>query len=376
MLKKRVFLFVTGILCALACALPGARPAWAKPEVYPFPGMVLDRDNPQPDMPPFYAAPYAPTFAERKRLALEWSADNDLGEHGAMARAVLGRADGMPEASVNYIEKRLGEREDCADFTAIRAVLAMYVHRDHPFLSDAHFSRIKKTLLDFKYWIDEPGPDTMISWTENHMILFHANEYLAGQMFPDEVFTNNGQTGSWHMEHARKFIMQWMDRRARWGFSEWDSNVYYSEDLGGVLALAQFAQDEDVARAAAIVADLMFFDMATDMFHGVYGTSHGRTYAKDVLTGRTDDTHGVLTILTGVGQFSGAGGMAPIALCASGRYTPSDVIVSLAGNDVKTVEELTQTLLASTIGQPIEIKYWRGNQQFTTTAVPVENPRP
>ena len=53
-----------------------------------------------------------------------------------------------------------------------------------------------------------------------------------------------------------------------------------------------------------------------------------------------------------------------------------DVVVSLGGQEVDTVEEFTKVLHASTIGQPLEIKYWRGKNQYTTTAVPIESPRP
>jgi serine protease Do len=53
-----------------------------------------------------------------------------------------------------------------------------------------------------------------------------------------------------------------------------------------------------------------------------------------------------------------------------------DVIVGIGGQDVVNVEELTKILHASPIGVPLEIKYWRADQQFTTTAVPIENPRP
>ena len=43
-----------------------------------------------------------------------------------------------------------------------------------------------------------------------------------------------------------------------------------------------------------------------------------------------------------------------------------DVIVSIGGKEVTAVEELTKILHASTIGQPLEIKYWRGDQQYTS----------
>jgi serine protease Do len=53
-----------------------------------------------------------------------------------------------------------------------------------------------------------------------------------------------------------------------------------------------------------------------------------------------------------------------------------DVVVSIGGQDVTTVEEFTKILHASTIGQPLEIKYWRGNKEYTTTATPIESPKP
>jgi len=52
-----------------------------------------------------------------------------------------------------------------------------------------------------------------------------------------------------------------------------------------------------------------------------------------------------------------------------------DVIVIIGGTEVGTVEELTKVLHAHPIGQPLEIKYWRGDQEYTTTAVPIETPR-
>jgi serine protease Do len=52
-----------------------------------------------------------------------------------------------------------------------------------------------------------------------------------------------------------------------------------------------------------------------------------------------------------------------------------DVIVSVDGTEVTTVEELTQILHKSTIGQALEIKYWRGNTQYTASVTPSESPR-
>ncbi len=53
-----------------------------------------------------------------------------------------------------------------------------------------------------------------------------------------------------------------------------------------------------------------------------------------------------------------------------------DVIVSIGGNDVTAVEELTHFLHLSKIGEPLEIKYWRGKNEYTTSVIPAESPRP
>jgi serine protease Do len=53
-----------------------------------------------------------------------------------------------------------------------------------------------------------------------------------------------------------------------------------------------------------------------------------------------------------------------------------DVITSIGGAEVDSVEELTKILHAATIGQPLEIKYWRDKAEHTTQVIPIESPRP
>ncbi|MCK4273304.1 MAG: trypsin-like peptidase domain-containing protein [Dehalococcoidales bacterium] len=53
-----------------------------------------------------------------------------------------------------------------------------------------------------------------------------------------------------------------------------------------------------------------------------------------------------------------------------------DVIVGIGGEPVTNVQEFTRFLHASEIGQPLEIKYWRGDKEYTTTVIPTESPHP
>jgi len=53
----------------------------------------------------------------------------------------------------------------------------------------------------------------------------------------------------------------------------------------------------------------------------------------------------------------------------------ADVIVSIGGQNVTDVPSFTHALNLCKIGQPTEVKYWRGNTENTVMVTPVETPR-
>ncbi|MCL2479557.1 MAG: hypothetical protein FWF22_08645, partial [Treponema sp.] len=133
--------------------------------------------------------------------------------------------------------KMVTDHVDCADFV-LPAFLSMFTrYGDSSLLTPENREAIKKAALGFKYAMDDPNEDKfgVCYFTENHQALYASCEYIAGQMFPDELFTNNNQKGSWHCERGKRRMLQWIDWRAKLGYSEWLSNGYYGEDL---LALA------------------------------------------------------------------------------------------------------------------------------------------
>jgi hypothetical protein len=213
-------------------------------------------------------------YASRQKAFLEFAATAKPGGlYSQVARLELGRGP-LNEQAIRDALETLRVRRDGGDFVA-NALLRM-VKYDSPLLSPALRKEIKAALLGFKYWADEPGGKDLLSmWSENHQINYHSAEYLAGQLYPDETFVNNGKTGRAHMETARKRILRWIDTKARTGFNEWDSNNCYINTSAALMNLAELAKDEEVARKAAMMVDVMFFDIAVDSFRGGYGTSHG-----------------------------------------------------------------------------------------------------
>ena len=172
----------------------------------------------------------------------------------------------------DFIDARL----DCADFRLITLLRVLHSSANH--LSVNTLSRMKKTVLNFRYWMDEPGHDSICWWSENHQILFFSCQFLAGGLYPDEVFTCGGLTGAALRSKARVRILRWMRRRWDHGFVEWHSNTYYEEDAAPLVNLVDFADDKEIAGKAAIILDLLLADMAMHSFRGLFSVSSGRCY--------------------------------------------------------------------------------------------------
>lgn len=272
-----------------------------------------------------------------------------------ISRLALG--DPIDEGVVYEALESVNTRQDCADFSAVGLLRILYQFAESPHLSPALADAIRHTLLHFKYWIDEPSQEMMCFWSENHQILFHSAEYLAGQLFADEIFPNVGQRGRWHMEKAKPKILRWIDLKARIGFSEWDSNCYYDEDMAPLLNLADFASDAEIADKAARLLDIMFFDMAVDSFRGTYGTSHGRTYPRHVLSGRDEATAAVSKIAWGMGIFNAPSNMTAVSLAVSPRYRVHPLIERIGQDLPDEIENRERHSLRTEQAEQFGIRY-------------------
>ncbi len=180
-------------------------------------------------------------------------------------------------AVLQDVNDYVSRRYDCSDFRLQSLARIVYNHRDS--ISDADYELIRRTFLEFKYWMDQPGSDSMCYWSENHQLLFSASEFLAGQYWPDEIFTNAWKTGRQHQAMARERILTWLEQRWLYGFTEWYSNTYYVEDIAPLANLIDFAEDEEIVVKAKMILDLLLYDLASQSYRGTFISSSGRMYA-------------------------------------------------------------------------------------------------
>lgn len=240
-----------------------------------------------------------------------------------------------------------------------------------PNLPESVSAAVHESFTSFKYWFDDPfrcqefsgdtdafrqssklnghedmthGQD-MTYWSENHRILFATAEYLAGQLWPDDQFVSmrayrkegpNGalrkgdMTGREHMAHARKRVLRWLDERLRIGFSEWNSPGYYVYDLIPVLNLADFAVDPEIRTRAAMVLDLLTFDLALNSPTGAMAGSAGRVYFEGKNCVWEQAVRNPSELLFGrLAHFTDYH-FAAVAVATSPSYRPPDALIQIA----------------------------------------------
>eukprot|EP00978_Attheya_sp_CCMP212_P049083 scaffold613588_cov142-Attheya_sp.AAC.1 len=215
----------------------------------------------------------------------------------------------VSESSLNYRLSRMYVLRDGGDFAALDLLFLMYGNYYNTESNtdglrgmrvedgDTVVSRSKEALLNHKYWYTDKTPDRpdLIDkqwyWSENHILIFHTAEFLAGQLFPNDVFPVTGLTGAQHMARVRPLLIKWMDERSRFGFNEWDSEVYYDLTSRPLLALVQFTVDDtELVQRSSMVLDLLFLDVGLHLHRGNFGATRGRSYAKSKFAASTANT--------------------------------------------------------------------------------------
>lgn len=192
------------------------------------------------------------------------------------------------ERTCDYLDARY----DCSDFRMQSLLRMLFNHRDK--LELKSFERIKTSLLGSRFFMDQPGEDSLCLWSENHLLLFAAAEYLTGQLFEDEIFSNDGLSGKRHKEIAGERLDIWLEQRFKYGFIEWNSNTYYEEDIAPLCNLIDFCDDPLIVTRTKMILDLLLFDLAAQSHRGSFTSTSGRQYEM----GKKSGSHSALRNVT------------------------------------------------------------------------------
>lgn len=252
-------------------------------------GQTLERALEIPANRPSVSPSPLPLGGHRREHVQHFARGTERHILNVLARRILGeRADDAAifEATLRGID----ERRDCSDFT-----LAALLRMAHLGLaSPDEQAAIRKTALAFRYWDDEPGTDAMCFGSENHSLLFHGCQLLAGRLWPDERFSNSGRTGREQAALGLRRAAAWLAEVEPVGFREYLSSTYMPLTVAALMNVVDFSGDAALAQRAAAIVDGVFRDLAMHAFDGVVIAPQGRVY-RNVLYPETGGTQALLS---------------------------------------------------------------------------------
>ena len=208
-----------------------------------------------------------------------------------LARKAIGKPAPYDMEEFNHTLNLIERRIDCADFLITGVVRYM---KNYELPSDIR-ERAKNVLLDFRYWMNMKGTDSMCFWSENHSLLFYSSAYIVGSMYPDSYFPRAGMNGRELSQYGRRLTDEWLDDVLENGFEEFLSTVYMCITSAGLLNVIDYS-DPEISDKATRVMDEMLRIHAIHTFDGSVIAPMGRVY-RDVLYSAKSGAQTILNII-------------------------------------------------------------------------------
>ncbi|MGV8831768.1 MAG: hypothetical protein ACOH2N_07335 [Devosia sp.] len=260
-------------------------------------------------------------ISARKAEVLELSKD-DTGADVSVAMVHLshGICTDLTRSIVEKAIRQIERRHDCSDFAYLPA---LRIWRDYRAAMPAELrEKLRQALMGYRFWMSEPGNDSMWFWSENHILCFHIAQFVAGHFFEDQIFANSGRLGRDLQAEAQDRLNRWFDSIERFGLCEWNSAAYYPIDMLALFSLHDLSPDQALKGRAAGLLDRIFVMTGLHTIGGVPTGSQGRSYEKDLLSGPANELSVAAAIAFGGTYYPGMG-RAAFSFCLSDYEPPA-----------------------------------------------------
>lgn len=197
------------------------------------------------------------------------------------------------------------------DFTIVKLVRML-------FLSNGEYDNwIYSSIDTLPFWVNKA--DTLYGyWSENHMIQWMSSEWLLNEKFGRDLTPD--------LENR---INHYLDLKIEYGFYEFFSSTYAPYSLGGLMNLADFAQDPTIKSKAQLVAKRLMNDilMLTND-QGTFFPPAGRNYYSKYTQPYNHTNQSMIYLLTGLGQKLTKAQHSSVFLATSDLYI-EDVVANM-----------------------------------------------
>lgn len=271
------------------------------------------------------------TYSERRQEALVFAARQPENLFGEIAKMELERWNTVKADVIAQAIKEVQEPKPDNHLKLLGLLGMLYRYGEHPEFPQTVKPELEKCILGFCY-----EQDALNSQFEGESLLLNAGEILAGQLYPEQTFTGDGQTGQWHRWHGEELTLAWMEQRAALGFETWNSPEALEMSLAALAHLVDLAEAEPVWELAAALMDKILFSMAVNSFKGVIGAAHKSRQSRFFRSGVLQPTAALQRLLWGMGAYnSRSAGV--VSLATAKNYELPMVIANIA---VAQLEEL------------------------------------
>ncbi|WP_214627769.1 hypothetical protein [Paenibacillus agaridevorans] len=121
--------------------------------------------------------------------------------------------------------------------------------------------------------------------SENHKVIHLSSEWFAIHRFPDAAFYD-GLTGEEKKRQVKQNIIRFLEKRLKYGWSEFDSSGYYNVDFVALLNLIAVEQDLQVKALAQKTLDFMLVDLLHHSTNGYVGGAKGRVKLSNIVNSK------------------------------------------------------------------------------------------
>jgi hypothetical protein len=219
----------------------------------------------------------------------------------ALARLAIGQEGAETDAMISSSLPAIEDCHDCADFILVPLLWCRKIYGDRLELNLR--ARVDSAILDYRYWMDEPGNDVQWYFSENHALLFHTAAYIAGGVLADARFVRSGRLGREQSAVGAARVRAWLDHFEVWEMAEFNSAPYFPIDLKGLCALYALAPDKDIAERAGKAIIRLLEIVARSAHRGILTGAQGRSYEHTLRAARSLELSGICRMVWGKGNY-------------------------------------------------------------------------
>lgn len=177
-------------------------------------------------------------------------------------------------------------RGDGVDFRMAAISWLVNKHWNNAMLTEEFRTNMSTAIIQLPFWLNETGDlKTMQYWSENHQIGWNSGKYLISQAFatlPDLMnvtFEASNESPLESMAVGKSMVDRWLNYRARFGFSEFNSDTYGPIAFKALASVVALAEDDQVKLKASMVMNLQIFDQILGSKGRRIASARGRAYS-------------------------------------------------------------------------------------------------